>query len=83
MGSLSSRPKVPAVQTVYYEPAPVSSGSGGNTTPTTETDEGGQETQKSNLLERSRGRLSTIKTSFRGLLSLADAAPKKKTLLGE
>lgn len=35
------------------------------------------------ILKRRRGRLGTISTSFRGVLSTNDLSPKRKTLLGE
>ena len=90
MGSLASRPKVPAVQTVYmpvYTPspaAPVPSPVTPSTpapTPKSETDtETGQ--RSANLLERRRGVLSTVLTGFRGLLK-ESVTPQRKSLLGE
>lgn len=79
MGSLSSRPKAPSQsQVVYYTPTPSAPQ---NSTP----DPGAEvaEARKNNLLQRNRGRFSTIQTSFRGLLSVADANAQRKTLLGE
>jgi len=49
-------------------------------------DEAAEEEKQARIdaVERRRsGRAGTIKTSDRGLLRLADDAPKKKTLLGE
>lgn len=81
MGSLSSRPKVPSQSPiVYYTPTPASSGQT-DTPSDPETDP--SEARKNNLLQRGRGRFSTIQTSFRGLLSLADSSSGRKTLLGE
>lgn len=97
MGSLASRPKVPAVQTVYmpvYTPSP-------STTPVPATVGGaaplptGQEQsqpppaddpvtaqRRESLLERRRGALSTVLTGFRGLLNQT-LTPQRKSLLGE
>lgn len=80
MGSLSSRPKVPSQpQTVYYMPPPSPSTQIDTADPDAEV----AEARKNNLLQRGRGRFSTIQTSFRGLLSLTDANAQRKTLLGE
>ena len=35
------------------------------------------------LLQRNRGRLGTILTGFRGILSPSEAQPRRKSLLGE
>ena len=97
MGSLTSRPKVPQ-QTrspqVIYVPSPqphtpVTTGNtgGGSSTGgsdnTANADEVRAEAREQNLLSRSRGRLGTVQTSFRGLLSLAGGNAGRKTLLGE
>jgi hypothetical protein len=88
MGSIASHPKVPAAaQTVYvpvYTPAATASSVAqvdqpAATTPDTSTAAG---LKNSNLLERSRGILSTVLTGFRGILSETNA-PQRKTLLGE
>lgn len=43
-----------------------------------------EQAQRQDQLERQRrGRLNTITTSPKGLLALADWAPKRKSLLGE
>lgn len=84
MGSISSRPRVPAQpQVIYYVPqqqqaaAPAESGEPG-------PDEVAAEQRRKNLLSRGRGRFGTIRTSFRGLLSLAGGGDgQPKTLLGE
>lgn len=90
MGSLASHPKVPA-QTQYvpvYYTAPTSTTP---SVPTGQTDTGNEavpnneETaarRNANLLERSRGVLSTVLTGFRGVLSQTSTQPRK-TLLGE
>lgn len=93
MGSLASRPKVPDIQPVQYvymptSPAttvttPAATNGGSDTTTPPPTDEEVQAgARNANLLERRRGRLGTVLTSFRGLLSdTVDGA--RKTLLGE
>ncbi len=86
MGSFASRPKTPSVQYVpVYTPTtttpPPSTGTDtGTTTPTDDETRSAQ--RAASLLERGRGRLSTIATGFRGLLSQGDT-PQRKTLLGE
>ncbi len=92
MGSLASRPKVPDAQPVQYvyvpastytAPASTSDTSGGTTTPPAATDAEVQASARSaNLLERRRGRLGTVLTSFRGLLN-DTVSGARKTLLGE
>jgi len=86
MGSLGKSSKapapVPAQQVVYYTPPPVAAPA-----PAAEpvpTDEDVSTTaRRDNLLRRSRGRIGTILTGFRGLLTPADSAGQRKTLLGE
>ena len=89
MGSLTSRPKTPStssVQTVYV-PTPVA-------TPVTQTPDTPSDTttdpaptpeaaRQQSLLDRSRGRLSTVLTGFRGILDDTVRASGRKTLLGE
>lgn len=89
MGSLSSRPKTPAVvsQPVIYT-APVATPPANTTNSTsdaadTPTKEEQQEAARSaGLLDRRRGLLSTVVTGFRGILTQG-ATPPRKTLLGE
>lgn len=91
MGSLASRPKTPAVQTVYmpvYTPpstppssAPPVAGPG-DAPATPSAEEQGAARRSASLLERRRGVLSTVLTGFRGLLNQTAATPRK-TLLGE
>lgn len=84
MGSITSRPKMPSITTprVVYVPAPAP-------TPISEPDPGPsaeeerEQTRRANLLTRSRGRIGTITTSYRGLLSRLDDKGGAKTLLGE
>ncbi len=89
MGSLSSRPKIPKVPprtAVAYVPQSSSTITRvadpaqdiAAQTPQSESD-----MRKSNLLRRKRGRLGTIRTGFRGLLSQIVSKRPRKTLLGE
>lgn len=95
MGSLASRPKVPNVQPVQYVYAPAvtpspsttsatatNTSSGTSTIPTPTEEEVQASTRNQNLLERRRGRLGTVLTSFRGLLN-DTVSGARKTLLGE
>ncbi len=86
MGSLASRPKTPAVQPVQYVYVPTASSySSTATTPTPATpsdDDVQANARNQNLLERRRGRLGTVLTSFRGLLN-DGVSGARKTLLGE
>jgi len=82
MGSLSYRPKVPTGPSVVYITQPTT------TTTTTSTDSAesvfnASEARTESLLRRSRGRLGTIQTSLKGLLSANDESKPRKTLLGE
>ncbi len=90
MGSLTSRPNIPAQpQTVIYTPSPPTSPYVPPVTPPTPPSaaepsaETSAEVRRQNLLERDRSRLGTIATSFRGLLGLSDKTTPRKTLLGE
>ena len=88
MGSLSSRPDVPAQaqqQVIYYAPAPAQSTpqSSSPQTPDPTPEETAAAARKASLLQRGRGRFGTIQTSFRGLLDLANSTVARKTLLGE
>jgi hypothetical protein len=86
MGDITDRPKAPKQQVVYvpqyvYTPAPSTGGTTNNNdedvTPTPE-----QQREK-NLLSRSRSRLGTILTGFRGILAPSENESQRKTLLGE
>ncbi len=95
MGSLTSRPKAPTTpQTVYVPttiPAPVTAPAPSPVMPTpapstpaaTTSAPVQQAAREANLLERSRGVLSTVLTGFRGVLSNTTAPSGRKTLLGE
>lgn len=85
MGSLASRPKVPAAQPqiVYMQAppaAPPPSSNPGSPPPPERT---ASEIRASSLLARDRSRFGTISTSFRGLLDLVNTTRQRKTLLGE
>ena len=83
MGSLISPPKAPSQPSVVYVPqASASVNPAPTQEPPTEEETAAQQ-RRQNLLERNRGRFGTIRTSFRGLLSMADSIAGRKTLLGE
>jgi hypothetical protein len=93
MGSLTSRPKVPAApKTVYAplysSPAPAASvplpagADNAPPSPPVSPEEQAESRRGASLLERRRGVLSTVLTGFRGILDQA-TAPQRKTLLGE
>lgn len=90
MGGLISKPKAPAVQPVQYVYVPASEGGGNNespdpaqpTVPVASDEEIKAQARQANLLDRRRGRLGTVLTSFRGLLNDATSG-QRKTLLGE
>jgi hypothetical protein len=86
MGDITDRPKAPKPQVVYvpqyvYRPAAPAGGTTNNNdnkeTPATE------EQREKNLLSRSRSRLGTILTGFRGILAPSENESQRKTLLGE
>lgn len=84
MGSIIKKPKAPAVQYIAPRaPAPIVA----EPTEPQQTDaEISASARTQGLLRRSRGRLGTIATSFRGFLSSADNSnnsTQRKTLLGE
>ena len=86
MGSITSKPKAPTVITVPAAPVvttPIVTATESTNTQT--DDEVRSEARESSLLRRSRGRLGTIATSFRGLLVNDNdtSTTQPKTLLGE
>ena len=86
MGDITGRPKAPATQVVYvpqyvYESPASGTDTGGNA-PTPENPSPSQQREK-NLLSRSRSRLGTVLTGFRGILAPKDTDAQRKTLLGE
>lgn len=87
MGDITDRPKAPKQQVVYvpqyvYTPSQPSTGGGTTTNNDTETPTPEQQREK-NLLSRSRSRLGTILTGFRGILAPTESNSQRKTLLGE
>ena len=85
MGSLSGRSTAPTqpVQQVIYVPTPSYSLP---ETPSGDTDINEDETlqqRAENILKRSRSRLGTVLTGFKGVLSQGDLVAPRKTLLGE
>lgn len=92
MGSITSHPAIPAAAQTVYVPVytPTSTTTPAAITTTTDNSTSAPEpstaasVKNNNLLERSRGVLSTVVTGFRGLLSdTNNDAPQRKTLLGE
>ncbi len=88
MGSISSPPKAPQ-PTVIYQSAPQPSAPTPSVPTAAETASAQaaatSSARKSDLLRRSRGRLGTIYTGFRGLVNSVSqgANTARKTLLGE
>lgn len=96
MGSLTSRPDITPVQQPVFvpvqqpapQPAPVQNDAATESeAPQEESAEEQerrtQQERETGLLRRSRGRLGTVLTSFRGLLSDSVKSGQRKTLLGE
>lgn len=92
MGDITDRPKAPKSQVVYvpqyvYTPAPATPSSGSNAnTDAGEDDDIAQtpeQQREKNLLSRTRSRVGTILTGFRGILAPTDTQGQRKTLLGE
>ncbi len=78
-------PPRPAAQAQEIsKPAPSGNVSEGDADSAQDADLSNADQQREdNLLTRSRSRFGTIKTGFRGLLSLSDPTANRKTLLGE
>lgn len=89
MGSLTSRPKaasapVSAPQVVYVPAVSSTSSNPASSPDPTEVDETVTAAQRAeNVLRRSRSRLGTVLTSFRGILTPSDVGTQRKNLLGE
>ena len=92
MGDITDRPKAPKQQVVYvpqyvYTPTPSPSPStGGTTNNNTGNDDNTptpEQQREKSLLSRSRSRLGTILTGFRGILAPTETSSQRKTLLGE
>lgn len=95
MGDITGRPKAPETKVVYVpqyiETTPTSTNT--NTTTTTTTGTGTdtdttltpEKQREKSLLGRTRSRVGTILTSFRGILSPLEnqSSNQRKTLLGE
>lgn len=85
MGSLFSSPSTPSAPSVKFEAPstsvnPTTATSSVDQTQTPETEDAVRDV----IRRSSRGRSSTIQTSFRGVLGDANSlAPQRKTLLGE
>lgn len=89
MGDITGRPKAPQQQVVYvpqYISTPTTTtttSSSSSTSQDTDTALTPEAQREKSLLSRTRSRLGTILTGFRGVLSQSDSASAKKTLLGE
>jgi hypothetical protein len=87
MGSLTSRPKVPALSTAATTTViatPQINQSGNTDGESTDlSPEQILQNRAENILRRSRSSLGTVLTSFRGILSENSSAPQRKSLLGE
>lgn len=92
MGSISSAPRAPAQPQIVYVPAPAPSTTTTSPNTSSQTDdetntpsdeEVAAEVRQQNLLQRSRGRLGTILTGFRGIFTSPSENSSRKTLLGE
>ena len=84
MGSLSGRSTAPTqpVQQVVYVPTPSYSPSERVVDKNINEEETLQQ-RAENVLKRSRSRLGTVLTGFKGVLSQGDLVSPRKTLLGE
>jgi hypothetical protein len=88
MGSLASRPKTPDVTPVQYVYVPTTSSytaapsNPAAPTPSASDEEAKANARNQNLLERRRGTIGTVLTSFRGLLN-DTVSGTRKALLGE
>lgn len=92
MGDITGRPKAPSQQVVYvpqYVYQTPSTGTGNNIGSGNDDTENVPETptqaeqREKNLLSRSRSRIGTIITGFRGILAPLENNSQRKTLLGE
>jgi len=86
MAGLTKRPKIPKQPTQIVKYVSASSSDVTNTqesaSDTSSTEDTSKDVREESLLRRSRGRLGTIFTGFRGLLGEAKDTPRK-SLLGE
>ena len=84
MGSLFSSPSVPTVSPVAYVPSSQSQTNIPQIPSSPAKPDETEEAVRDIIRKSSRGRSSTIQTSFRGVLDeTSSLAPKRKTVLGE
>lgn len=87
MGSISKKPKAPTIQYVVAPTpsyTPTTPAVNEPVVPSKTDDQISGEARTESLLRRTRGRLGTIATSFKGFLSGVDSpSSPRKTLLGE
>ncbi len=82
MGSLGSSSKQSSPQVIYM-PAPAPYVPPAPVTPPVDKEEEERKERTNSLLQRDRGRFSTLLTGFRRLLAPTDNSSGRKTLLGE
>lgn len=99
MGSLISRPKIPAPPKIVIREsagqketsqtqtqqnsADITENTEQNKTDESKADQDQSAARAENLLRRNRGRTGTVLTGFTGLLAPENVEPRRKTLLGE
>ena len=91
MAGLVSGPKAPKAPRVVYVPQTPVVTSTSNVTDTSsqetvDTDDSqttSQEDRAAEILSAQRGRLSTVRTGYRGILDEDDNQPQRKTLMGQ
>ena len=85
MGSLFSRPSMPTVSPVSYVPTSTTiTETPSVETTTTPSSSESEDAVKDIIRNTTRGRSSTIQTSFRGVLGETNTlVPQRKSLLGE
>ena len=88
MDDITDRPKAPKQQVVYvpqyvYTPQAPTGGTTGNNNTENDVTPTPEQQREQSLLSRSRSRLGTILTGFRGILAPSESNSQRKTLLGE
>ena len=87
MGSLYSKPKIPATVTYTAPAAPPATAPAAAApaapAPATAADQPAAESERAAVLVRRRSLPETVLTSFRGVLSQGAWVPARKSLLGE
>jgi len=84
MGSLFSAPPIPTIPFVQSAPSSTSVNPASVERPSISVPDNNDEVVKDVIRRASRGRSSTIQTSFRGVLGESNSlSPQRKTLLGE